>query len=156
MTEEDIHAKSKGEQEKGVVPANSERVLVVHHAGPTLRLIREALQAFTQAEVDTTPDALYGFEMALKRPYKLFIFCLSLPSIDGELLYELVDKAYGHCHAGVRATPAVIYIVEKGQNMQHQELMRDARVRGLLSKPLNIDRLLKLVGDAGLTTRAKD
>lgn len=154
MTEEDIHA--KGEQEKGIASANSERVLVVHHAGPTLRLIREALQAFTQAEVDTTPDALYGFEIALKRPYKLFIFSLPLPNINGELLYELVDKAYVHCHEGVRVTPAVIYIIEQGQNMQHQELMRDARVRGLLSKPLNIDRLLKLVGEAGITERAED
>ena len=143
------------EQEKsletqGAARSESDRVLVVHHAGPTLRLIREALQGFASATVDTTPDALYGFEMALKRPYKLFIFSLSLPSVDGELLYELIDKAYRHCHAGARVTPAVIYIVEEGQMMQSQDLMRDARVRGILTKPLNIDRLLQSVKAAGL------
>jgi len=123
----------------------------VHHAGPTLRLIREALQGFTKASVDTTPDALYGFELALQRRYKLFIFSLSLPIINGELLYDLVDKAYRHCHDDVRATPAVIYIVEEGQAMQSQELARDARVRGVLIKPLSIDRLLTLAGEAGLS-----
>lgn len=148
MSEEDIHAKAA--EEKDIERSESDRVLVVHHAGPTLRLIREALQGFTKATVDTTPDALYGFEMALKRPYKLFIFSLSLPTIKGELLYELIDKAYRHCHDGVRVTPAVMYIVEEGQMMQSQELMRDARVRGILTKPLNIDRLLKGVGEAGL------
>ena len=44
-------------------------------------------------------------------------------------------------------TPAVIYIVEEGQAMQNQELSRDARVKGVLSKPLNIDRLLTVVGE---------
>ncbi|MFK5924649.1 MAG: hypothetical protein QM496_20930 [Verrucomicrobiota bacterium] len=151
MMEEDIHA--KGDEEKGIESSaaiKSKRVLVVHHAGPTLRLIREALQGFTEATVDTTPDALYGFEMALKRPYNLFIFSLSLPRIDGELLYELIDKAYAHSHEGVRVTPAVMYIVEEAQAMQSQGLLRDARVRGILTKPLNIDRLLKLVAEAGL------
>ncbi len=138
-------------QENSASTSSEERVLVVHHAGPTLRLIREALQGFTTASVDTTPDALYGFEMALQRRYSLFIFSLSLPTINGDLLYDLVDTAYRHCHDAVRATPAVIYIVEEGQAMQNQELTRDARVRGILSKPLNIDRLLTVVGEAGLS-----
>ena len=137
-------------QENSVDGSEGDRVLVVHHTGPTLRLIREALQGFTDAAVDTTPDALYGFEMALQRPYRLFIFSLSLPVISGELLYELIDKAYRHCHVGARVTPVVIYIVEEGQAMQNQELARDARVRGVLTKPLNIDRLLKAVKEAGL------
>lgn len=149
MSEEDIHAKAG--EEKSIARSESDRLLVVHHAGPTLRLIREALQGFTSATVDTTPDALHGFEMALKRPYKLFIFSLSLPSINGELLYELIDKAYRHCHAGARVTPTVIYIVEEGRMMQSQDLMRDARVRGILTKPLNIDRLLQSVKAAGLS-----
>ena len=137
-------------QDKSASASASDRVLVVHHAGPTLRLIREALQGFTSAAVDTTPDALYGFEMALQRRYSLFIFSLSLPTMNGDLLYDLVDKAHRHCHDGVRVTPAVIYIVEEGQAMQNQELSRDARVRGVLSKPLNIDRLLTVVKAAGL------
>ena len=44
----------------------------------------------------------------------------------------------------------VIYIVEEKQAMQSQELSRDARVRGILTKPLNIDRLLATVKEAGV------
>ena len=142
MSDEEIPTQENSGDESG-----AERVLVVHHAGPTLRLIREALQGFTDAVVDTTPDALYGFEMALQRPYRLFIFSLTLPMISGELLYDLIDKAYRHCHEAVKVTPAVIYIAEEGQAAQNQELARDARVRGVLTKPLNIDRLLKVVGE---------
>jgi len=137
-------------QEISANSSTGDRVLVVHNAGPTLRLIREALQGFTDAAVDTTPDALYGFEMAMQRRYRLFIFSLSLPTINGELLYDLIDKAYRHCHEGVKVTPAIIYIVEEKQAMQSQELSRDARVRGILTKPLNIDRLLATVKEAGL------
>jgi hypothetical protein len=47
----------------------------------------------TVAEVDTCPDAVYGFELALKRDYQLFIFALRLPLIEGPLLYDLICKA---------------------------------------------------------------
>ncbi len=137
-------------QEQSASASAGDRVLVVHHAGPTLRLVREALQGFTNVSVDTTPDALYGFEMALKRRYRLFLISLSLPVINGELLYELIDKTYRHCHDGARTTPAVVYIVEEGQAMQSQELLRDARVKSVLAKPLSIDRLLASVAEAGL------
>lgn len=121
-------------------------VLVVHPAVSTCRLIREALESFTTAEVDTSPDAVYGFELALKKRYKLFFFGLKSPVIDGPLLYELISKAYGFCHEGARLAPAVIFINEPGARPPGPEITQDARVKAVLSKPLRIEKLLETVG----------
>jgi hypothetical protein len=122
-------------------------VLVVHPAVSTCRLIREALESFTTAEVDTSPDAVYGFELALNKRYKLFFFALEIPVIEGPLLYELISKAYSFCHEGARLAPAVIYINEPGTHLPNSEITHDARVKGILSKPLSIEKLLETIGD---------
>ena len=84
------------------------RVLVVHEDVAALRLVRETFLEFTECEVDTSPNAEYGFELALQRDYALVILNLTLPVIPGELLYDLISKAYTHCHAGARTAPPVV------------------------------------------------
>lgn len=123
--------------------ATSARVLVVHPSAPTLRLIRETLTQFTTAEVDTTPDPVYGFELALQRRYRLFIFAVSMEVLDGVLLYELLSKAHGFCHQGARSAPGVLYLSERSAARRREEFSRDARVKGLLGLPLKIERLLE-------------
>lgn len=124
------------------------RVLVVHPAASTGRLIRETLENFTEAEVDTSPDTVYGFELALQRRYKLFVFGLALPHIDGPLLYELICKTHPYCHGGSRTAPGVIFVREDGDPRPPEEIGRDARVKAILTKPLSIERLLKSVEGA--------
>lgn len=119
------------------------RVLVVHQSAPTLRLIRETLTQFTTAEVETTPDSVYGFELALQRRYQLFIFGVTMEGLDGPLLYELISKAYGFCHKGARSAPGVLFLSERNGARRGEEFARDARVKGVLGMPLKIERLLE-------------
>jgi CheY-like chemotaxis protein len=137
--EENSQSQVGGEQS---APA---RVLVVHPAAPTLRLIRETLTQFTTGEVDTTPDPVYGFELALQRQYQLYIVGVSMAVLDGVLLYELISKAHGFCHAGARSAPGVIFLLERNAARTREELARDARVKGVLGLPLRIERLLEAV-----------
>jgi len=119
------------------------RVLAVHEDVGTLRLLRETFLEFTECEVDTSPDAEYAFELALQRAYALVILDLTLPVIPGEVLYGLISKAYTHCHAGARTAPPVVYVAEPHVAGRAVELRRDARVRGVLGKPLSIARILE-------------
>ena len=50
-----------------------------------LRVVREALVATLNCEVDTSPKPEYAFELALKKKYDLFIFDFQMPMIDGAM-----------------------------------------------------------------------
>jgi CheY-like chemotaxis protein len=122
------------------------RVLAAHDDVGTLRLIREALGSFAVCDVDTSPTAEYAFELGLQRDYKLFLFGLHLPVINGELLYDLLSKAYPYCHEGKKIAPAVIFIGDESTVPRLHEFKRDARVKDVVLKPLGIARLLQAVG----------
>lgn len=129
------------------------QVLIAHEEVSTARLIREALQSFTHSQVDSTPNAEYAFERALQRSYDLFIFSLTMPILHGELLYDLIGKAYRFCHEGARSAPPIIFLGEEKHRGRIDEIQRDARVRGVLLKPLRIDRVLE---KARTVLRAKE
>ncbi len=121
-------------------------MLVIHSAASTGRLIRETLENFTIARVDTSPDTVHGYEMALARRYQLFIFALHLPDMEGTLLYEMISKTYAAFRDGEgRVAPGVIFIREPDESPPGDEIARDARVKGILGKPLSIERLLDSV-----------
>lgn len=121
------------------------RILVVHEAASTQRLIRENLSYFTDAEVDTTPDAVHGFERALQHRYQLFIFNLKQPVLSGPLLYDLICKAYPHCHDGAVIAPGVVYLADPDPGLNVNALIKDVRVKAVLVKPLTIERLVLAV-----------
>ena len=121
------------------------RILAVHDDVGTLRLIREALGNFAVCDIDTSPTAEYAYELGLQREYKLFLFGLHLPVLHGELLYDLLGKAYPYCHEGKRVAPPVIYIGDESTVPRLHELKRDARVKDVVLKPLGIARLLESV-----------
>ena len=121
------------------------RVLVAHPVGSTARLMRETLENFTSAEVETTSNFLRAFELALQKRYEMFFFGMRIGDLDGPLLYELISKAYA-CGTGVRKlAPAVVFVREKDDPKLPEELERDVRVKDVVSKPIRIDRLLKAV-----------
>ena len=121
------------------------RILAVHEDVGTLRLLRETLENFTSCRVDTTPNAEYAFELALQRPYSLFIFGLGLPVIKGELLYGLLVKVLASCHREIKSCPGVIYIADPEHSGIADTLHREARVKGVLVKPLGIERIVSAV-----------
>lgn len=121
------------------------RILVAHDDVGTLRLVRETLESFTACRVDTTPNAEYAFELALQREYRLFMFGLGLDVINGDLLYGLLVKAFPLCHSEARACPGVVYIGEAEDSARAELLQREARVKGVLIKPLSVDRIIDRV-----------
>ena len=133
------------EVEEEVIPTGPPRVLVVNEFSSTYRLIRESLENFTNAIVQTSPDPLHAFEKALQSEYDLFIFGLHMPGLDGPVLYELITKAYTYGDKERKIPPAVIFVREKTDPRPADELSRDARVKDILMKPLRIERLLKSV-----------
>lgn len=119
------------------------QVLLVHEDVATMRLVRETLMNFTICEIDSSPNGEYAFEKALQRPYDLFIFSLTTPDLHGELLYGLISKAYRFIHKEARTAPAIIYLGTPADSLKVEQLQRDARVKGVLLKPIRIDRLIE-------------
>lgn len=116
-------------------------ILVVDDDVMILRVMRETLASFTKCEVDTSPNSEYAFELALKKSYDLFVFDLVLPSVDGMVLYTLIDKVYQH--VGSRRLPPLLLMSGNDQGKDRiSAALREPGVRGFLGKPFTIDRLL--------------
>ncbi len=145
VKDEEPEAADDPQQEEESAPSGPRRVLVVNEFSSTYRLIRESLENFTNAKVQTSPDPLHAFEKALQSEYDLFIFGLHMPGLDGPVLYELITKAYAYGNKERKIPPAVIYVREKTDPRPPDELSRDARVKDILVKPLRIERLLQAV-----------
>lgn len=122
------------------------RVLVADASLPNRRLIRELLTAFRHCEVDDAATAEHTFERALQRPYALFVFAMSLPDMSGALLDRLIAKVYPLVHPGSITAPPVIYLVRNDETAAFREVERDARVRGNVPLPLNLDALMNAAG----------
>ena len=149
---EQVEDVQEGEENETTSPGNAaqvpERVLVVQTAAATTRLIRETLENFTQAEVVTTSDPLRGFELALQKEYRLFLFGMQVGELSGPMLYELISKTYSSGWAPARLAPAVIFIRDAEDPRLPEELTRDVRVKDVINKPVRIDRLLQTVGES--------
>jgi CheY-like chemotaxis protein len=121
------------------------RVLVIQSVAATTRLIRETLENFTEAEVVTTSDPLRGFELALQKEYRLFVFGMQVGELSGPMLYELISKTYSSGWAPARLAPGVIFIRDAEDPKLPEELERDVRVKDTIQKPVRIDRLLRAI-----------
>jgi CheY-like chemotaxis protein len=117
------------------------RFLVVDDDVGLMRVMREALTSFLRCEVDTSPTPEYGFELALKKNYDLFIFDFSMPMIDGAMLFFLIGKVYNNSQPP-RTVPPLVLVSAKGEDKRAQGLLRETGVHGLLAKPFTINRLL--------------
>jgi len=118
------------------------RVLLAEENLPYRRVIREALVAFRECEVDDTPSAEHAFELALSKRYSLFVFALSLPDMQGDMLDRLLARVVPQLHPDVHAAPPVIFILRPEEAGRVQELTRHARVRAHVSIPPRLDQLM--------------
>lgn len=122
------------------------RVLVADASLPNRRLIRELLTAFRSCEVDDAATAEHSFERVLQRPYALLILAMSLPDMSGALLDRLIAKVYPLVHAGAITAPPVVFLVRGDEAAAFREVERDARVRGSVPLPLNLESLMNAAG----------
>jgi DNA-binding response OmpR family regulator len=117
------------------------RILIVDDDVALLRIMREALTACLRCEIDTSPKPEYGFELALKKTYDIFIFDFSMPMIDGAMLFFLIGKVYNNA-SPPRTVPPLLLVSGKGDEERAQELLKEPGVAGLVAKPFAINRLL--------------
>ena len=135
---------------------DSFRVLASYHDTGTLRLLRDSVSNLLNIGIDTSPSAEYAYEMAIKRPYSLFIFGYHMPNLNGVLLYDLLYKVYPSLYEGIRKCPAVIFIGEEDDLKMSDQVKRDARVKGFLVRPLSIDRIIDVIETSLKTTNFED
>ena len=131
-------------QASAVTAGDSKRILVVDDDTALTRLISEALRSRFRCEVDATPNPEYGFELALKKRYRVFVFDFSMPMIDGAMLFTLIGKVYNHVNPPV-VVPPLILISGRGDEVRAQELMKEVGVRGFLPKPFAMNRLMEKI-----------
>ena len=120
------------------------KILIVDDDVALMRVTREALTSFLRCEVETSPSPEYGFELALKKTYDLFLFDFQMPMIDGAMLFFLIGKVYNHS-VPPRIVPPLLLVTGKGEEKRAQELLREPGVRGLVPKPFAINRLVEKV-----------
>jgi DNA-binding response OmpR family regulator len=118
------------------------RILMVDDDVALLRIVREALITCLRCEVDTSPKPEYGFELALKKTYDLFIFDFQMPMIDGAMLFFLIGKVYNNAEPP-RIVPPLLLVSGKADEERAQELLQEPGVRGLIAKPFSMNRLLE-------------
>jgi DNA-binding NtrC family response regulator len=135
---------------------DSFRVLVSHHDTGTLRLLRDSVSNLLNIGIDTSPSSEYAYEMAIKRPYSLFIFGLYMPNLNGVLLYDLLYKVYPSLYDGIRKCPAVIFIGEEEDIKTAGQIKRDARVKDILIRPLSIDRIIGVIENSMALTKTEN
>jgi len=133
-------------QASAVIDRELKRILVVDDDTSLIRLIGEALRSRFHCEVDATPNPEYGFELALKKRYRVFVFDFSMPMIDGAMLFTLIGKVYNHVNPPI-VVPPLILISGRGDEARAQELMKEAGVRGFLPKPFAMNRLMEKIGE---------
>ena len=126
-------------------PSSTPRILVADASLPNRRLIREVLTAFRSCEVDDAASAEHAFERAIMQEYALFIFALTLPDISGALLDRFIARVYPRIH-GRDTAPPVIFLVRSDETSTFHEIQREARVRGAVPLPLNLEALMNTAG----------
>jgi DNA-binding response OmpR family regulator len=122
------------------------RILIVDDDVGLLRILREALTACLRCEIDTSPKPEYGFELALKKTYDVFIFDFSMPMIDGAMLFFLIGKVYNNA-SPPRVVPPLLLVSGKAEEERAQDLLKEPGVVGLIAKPFGINRLLDKIKD---------
>jgi two-component system, probable response regulator PhcQ len=126
--------------------AEPKRLLMVDDDVALLRVVREALMATLQCEVDTSPNPEYAFELAIKKHYDLFIFDFQMPMIDGAMLFFLIGKVYTNIEP-IREIPPLILVSGKADEKRAQELLKEPGVAGLVAKPFAINKLLDKINE---------
>jgi len=121
-------------------------VLIADESVLNLRFLRETLSGFLHGDIDTSSNAEYAFELALKKDYGLFVFGLGLPKLPGELLYDLLRRI-SKSRIGSSELPPVLFLGDDKSisRVDVSALVREPGVRGILRTPLRIHRLMEQV-----------
>lgn len=122
-------------------------VLVVDDDSDILRVVRESVAAYLRWEVMTTVDPVYGFELALRQPFDLYVFDLSMRPIEGDHLYALLSVVFRLRPEREVKMPPVLLMTAYGADERAREMLSLPGVRGLLCKPFSVQRLINKLAE---------
>ncbi len=110
-----------------------------------LNAMRGAISTYSGHEVIGSSDPQYAFELALRSKFDLFIFDYSMPDIRGDILYNLISKAYDVEKPNARVIPPLILITGHSSEPEARKLLKMAGVRSIIPKPFDLTRMLDQV-----------
>lgn len=122
-------------------------VLVVDDDAEMLRVVRESIRAFLRWEVVTTVDPIYGFELALRQRFDLYVFDYAMQPIQGDILYNLLATVFRLRLEGEGWMPPVLLMTAHGDEKRVRELAAMPGVRGVLGKPFQVQRLIERLAE---------
>lgn len=125
--------------------ANTYSILIVDRDSSGLRFVESIVRGTVHCDVECQVDALSAFEHGLCRSFDLFIFDHSLPEISGPLLYRLLARVYEREQPLPAPIPPVIYLCDESERVTVQKLASEPGVRGVISRPVSVQRLAELV-----------
>ena len=135
----------KAVAKKAVAKKTSEKRRVLLVDGDSAERARKALEGEAGVIVETTPLAERALELAVQQDYALMVIAMDLPECSGEFLYEMVQLFYRH-ESRERYIPAVAYIADEFPEEMAGRLRRDARVKGLVQRPVTRKSVREIVG----------
>ncbi len=124
------------------------RILIVDDDVGVLSLLRTVLTEDEGMEVFATPSAMYGFELALRATFDLFLFDVDMPILKGPLLYTLLGKVYEARGTLAEMAPPLLLMSARAGERELTGLLREPGVRGVIAKPFRTGHLLSKVRES--------
>jgi len=126
------------------------RVLVVDDEPEVCNVLRQMLERM-DLRVDTATSAEEVLLLFRKNSYDLLTLDIHMPGINGVALHHWLSQSFGF---GSRVSsllpqrlPPILVITGNPESSLMQELFLGERVMGVLSKPVTIQELQRVVGD---------
>lgn len=130
------------------------RVLIVDDEPCIREMLREIL-SLEQFEVEEAADGRQAIERMGQSSFDLILLDLHMPHVNGlEFLQFLCDRQNGTEDKAPQEMPHVIIISGYLDEMKTWEAALQSKVAGVLAKPFNPAKLLRLIRTVRLRVRA--
>ncbi len=113
-----------------------------------LRFVRDLVEEIVFCSVDSVVTGMAAFERGLTKNYDLVIADFQMHDLSGPLVYELLGKVYATAQPFPKEMPPIVYLCAAEERKQAEALNGEPGVRGVLVKPITVDRLIQVVRKA--------
>lgn len=122
------------------IPDGSYTILQIEDNPANLKLVERVLAGFAEVNVISAPQGRLGFDLARQHNPDVILLDLNLPDLSGFEVLRIL-----HADPATRDIP-VIVVSADATKAQVRRLL-DAGARGYVTKPLDVEQFVKIVGD---------
>ncbi len=108
------------------------RVLLIDQDVAWLDSAREAMLSWPMIQLVSSPDPEYGFELAIRERFHLFIFGGNMQPLRAALLYRLIDRVYCYGRSTRQSLPPIFLVTPDLARNDERELCDEPGWQGLL------------------------